>query len=190
MNPQQVWQTQAIEAPRISLAYVRHRTAALTRRVLWRNALEYSACALALVLAAWQAWDYGLNQARPIMAAGLAWFALWYVYYVIRWHRHAGLPEAPLAGGVLDSLRYQREQLERQRDVRHESWRWWGPTVTPGFVLVLTSMIVESRPVPWGEIFLFVLWVSVAISLAMAFVARERRRIQREIDALDSLISD
>jgi hypothetical protein len=190
MNPQQVWQAQAVEAPRISLAYVRHRTAALNRRVRWRNALEYAACVLALVLAAWQAWEYWQYQSRPIMAAGLAWFALWYVYYVVRWHRHAGLAEAPVAGGVLDSLRYQRQQLERQRDVRHRTWRWWGPTVAPGFVLVLVSMMVELRPVPWGEIFFFVVWVVIALVLAMAYIARERRRIQQEIDALDSLISD
>jgi hypothetical protein len=190
MNPQQVWQAQPVEPPRISALYVRQREAALIRRVRWRNALEYGGCVLALGLAAWQAWDYGHNQARPIMAAGLAWFALWYVYYVIRWHHRAGVPEAPAVGGVLDSLRYQRRQLERQRDVRRQSWRWWGPTVAPGFVLVLTSMVLELRPVPWGEILLFTLWVSLAIGLAMAFIGRERHRIQEEMDALDSLISD
>jgi hypothetical protein len=190
VNPQQVWQAQAVEAPRISLAYVRHRTSALNRRIRWRNAVEYAACVLALGLAAAQAWDYWHHQARPMMAAGLAWFALWYVYYVVRWHRHAGLREEPVSGGVLDALRYQRQQLERQRDVRYRSWRWWAPTVAPGFGLVLVSMIVELSPVPWGEILFFVIWVSLAIALAMAFIARERRRVQKEIEALDSLISD
>ena len=41
MNVQQVWQAQATEAPRISLAYVRHRAGSVERRTRLRNALEY-----------------------------------------------------------------------------------------------------------------------------------------------------
>jgi hypothetical protein len=190
MNPQQIWQTQPIEVPRISLAYVRHLTAALERRVRWRNAFEYAACVLAFGLAGWQAWEYWQNQARPIMAAGLAWFAVWYVYYVIRWRRHAGLPPAPETGGVLDSLRYQRQQLVRQHDVRYQSWRWWAPTVAPGFILVVVSMCLELNPVPWNKIFFFGMWVTLAITLAVIVVERERSQIRQELDALDTLISD
>ncbi len=61
----------------------------------------------------------------------------------------AAAEPAPADAGVLDTLRYQRRQLERQRDLRRRSWRWWGLPMLPGMALMLASMIIEQDPVPW-----------------------------------------
>jgi len=124
MNAQQVWQSQRSDAPRISLEYVRHQAHSLESRMRWRNAVEYGTGVLTFVLFGFSAWH---NGARPIMVAALAWLALWSLYYVYRWHREACAAETPADSGVLDTLRFQRRQLERQRDVRRRSWRWWAP---------------------------------------------------------------
>ena len=41
MNTQQLWQAQALDAPRISLAFVRHQADALRRRTQMVNAIGY-----------------------------------------------------------------------------------------------------------------------------------------------------
>jgi hypothetical protein len=188
MNAQQAWQSQAVDAPRITLAYVRHRASTLERRTRWRNALEYGTGVLALVLFAFGVWQE--LDTRPLMSAAMGWFAVWCLYYMFRWHRRAAVTAAPEDAGVLDSLRYQRRQLERQRDVRLRSWRWWGPGVLPGFVLFFTSMIAEQDPVPWTEVAFAVAWTAIGVGFSIRFLGAEARRIQREIDALDSLASN
>jgi hypothetical protein len=188
MNAQQVWQSQAVDAPRISLAYVRHHAGTLERRTRWRNALEYGTGVLAFGLFAFSVWQE--LDTRPLMSAAMGWFALWCLYYMSRWHRAAAVAGAPEDAGVLDSLRYQRQLLERQRDVRRRSWRWWSPGVLPGFVLFFASMIAGKDPVPWNEVAFAAAWVTLGIAISIGFLEGEARRIQGEIDALDSLVSD
>jgi hypothetical protein len=187
MNAQQVWQSQPTDdAPRISLDYVRHQARSLESRTRLRNALEYGTGVLCFFLFSFSAWQEGLE--HPIMVASLAWFAVWSLYYMYRWHGSAAVKPAPGEDGVLDTLRYQRQQLGRQRDFRRDIWRWSTPTVLPAFVLFLASKIIEENPVPWNEIFFLVLWVVLGIAIAVGFLEAEVRRFQREIDALDSLV--
>ncbi len=187
MNVQQVWQSQATEAPRISLDYVRHGATALERRARWRNALEYGTavfgCGLFLLLAWFQASE------QPIMVAALICSALWALWYMVRWHQLASVMARPEEAGVLDTLRYQRKHLERQRDARRGSWRWWGLTALPAYALFITSLIFETKPVPWIAVVLLVAWLIVGGGSFAWYLEYEARRFQREIDALDSLSS-
>jgi hypothetical protein len=187
MTPQQAWQSEATEAPRISLAFVRHGASALESRTRRRNAFEYF-----VGLACLGFFGFSITQHldRPVMVAALAWFALWCVYYMYQWHRMASAKAAPAEAGLLDCLRYQRQQLERQRDLRRRNWRWWGPAVLPGFALFFASLLTEVKPVPWNEIVFVAVWIIAGSGLGIAFLEAEARRLQREIDALDSLASN
>ena len=186
MNAQQVWQSQAIEAPRISLEYVRHRTGNLERRTRWRNALEYAVGIAAFCMFVYFGRRHDIA-AKPLMVAAHVSFALWALFYLYCWHRLAASQATPADAGVLDNLRYQRRQLERQRDARLRSWRWWGLPSLPGFVLFLVSMVVESEPVRWGLVVFLVAWLAAGTGIGVWFMNHEARRYQREIDALDSL---
>jgi hypothetical protein len=187
MNAQRVWQSQVTDdAPRISLEYVRHQARGLESRTRLRNALEYGTgvlCFFLFGISAWQEWPE-----RPIMVVSLCWFAVWSLYYIYRWHRSAAMQPAPGEDGVLDTLRYQRQQLGRQRDFRRQVWRWSTPTVLPAFALFLASKIIEENPVPWNEIVFLGVWVVLGIAIAVGVLEAEVRRFQREIDALDSLV--
>ena len=186
MNAQQVWQSQAIEAPRISLEYVRHRTGHLEQRTRWRNALEYVLGVAAFCMFVYFARRHDFS-VKPLMVVAHGWFALWAIFYMYWWHRLAATQPTPADAGVLDNLRYQRRQLERQRDARLRSWRWWGLPLLPGFLLMVVSMIVEVDRVDWNVIVFLVLWMSAGTALGAWFMHHEGRRFQREIDALDSL---
>ena len=105
-----------------------------------------------------------------------------------RWHGSAAAKPAPGEDGVLDTLRYHRQQLGRQLDIRRQSWVWWSPTVLPAFALFLASKIIEENPVPWNEIGILLMWLVLGIAISVGFLEGEARRLQREIDALDSLV--
>ncbi|HET9474388.1 MAG TPA: hypothetical protein VFO82_10870 [Steroidobacteraceae bacterium] len=186
MNVQQVWQAQATEAPRISLAYVRHRAGSLERRTRWRNALEYSVGVMAIALFIFSGAREVVAQ-KPIMVAAHGCFVLWALYYLYSWRRLASVQVVPAEAGVLDTLQYQRRQFERQRDARRGSWRWWGLPMLPGFALLMTSLVLEHDPVPWHVIGLVTGWTIVGSAIAAWYLEYEARRFQREIDALDSL---
>lgn len=185
MNIQEVWQSQATEAPRISLDYVRQQATTLERRARWRNALEYGTgmfgCLLFLVCA-WKA-----EPGQPILLAALICSALWAVFYMFRWHQLASVVARPEEAGVFDTLRYQRRHLERQRDARRGSWRWWGLTALPPYALFVASMILEVSPVPWAIVAFLGGWLVLGGGFFAWYFEHEARRFQREIDALDSL---
>lgn len=185
MNIQEVWQSQATEAPRISLDYVRQQSTTLERRARWRNAFEYGSGVLGVVVCLWVAWQQ--TSGRPLLLAGVIWGALWAVYYAIRWHQLASVAVRPEEAGVLDTLRFQRKLLERQRDARRGSWRWWGLPSLPSIALCIASAILEVEPVSWGTVLSIVAWVVVGGGVVIWVLEREARRFQREIDALDSL---
>jgi hypothetical protein len=131
------------------------------------------------------AWQHFL--ARPLMFAALVYLALWSLYYVYMWRRHAAAEPAPGESGVLDTLRYQRRQLERQRDARRNYWRRFGPALLPGCALLLAGLMVED-PVPWLRMGFLVGWLIVSMSGVAWYMNHEARRFQREMDALDSLV--
>jgi hypothetical protein len=185
MNVQQVWQSQATEAPRISLAYVRHGVSALERRARWRNAFEYGMAVFAIVVFLLVAWQRASG--RPIMLAAMICAALWSLFYMFRWHQLASVVVRPDEAGILDTLQYQRKHLERQRDARRGSWRWWGLPALPAVLLSIASLIFELNPVPWGSVVLITVWILVGGGIGAWYLEYEARRFQREIDALDSL---
>lgn len=188
MNAQQVWQAQTIDAPRISLAYVRHIASDFERRRRWRAAVGYvvtlGACALHGHLA------LKMFSTKPLLAASSLCFVLLLLCTLYRLYRHMTAEASPADAGVLDSLRFQRRQLERQRNWRRRSWRWMVPGALPGFGLSLASLYFEVSPVPWKYMGFVVLVFVVAVGLTIVDAERKARRSQLEIDALDSLAGD
>ena len=184
MNAQQVWQSQSIEAPRMSLAYVRHITNEFDRRRRRRAALTYVLGVVCVWLSGFIAWQ--LASTKPLLAAATLYNALFVLSAIFRLYRHLNVEASPADAGVLDTLRYQRRQLERQRDWRRNSWRWAVLSLLPGWAMMLASQYF-SDPVPWKGMAATVLVLVVAMGLSALHEERRARQSQREIDALDSL---
>jgi hypothetical protein len=183
MNTQQLWQAQALDAPRISLTFVRHRSDALHRWTRMRNAINYVVPAAVLPFIAWRAWD--IFKLMPLYSLAIAWVLLSGLYLTFRWHQRAASQQQPAELGVLDALKFHRRQLERQRDVRLDRWRRW-PTY-PGFLLMFVALGVEVRPTPWLLIGVLAGIMLTIFGTAMVVEERIAHRLQQEIDALDSL---
>jgi hypothetical protein len=185
MTPQQLWQSQVAEAPRISLEFVRHNASSLERRIRWRNLLEYGGCVIACGLFGSSAWQE--LALKPLRAAAAVCFGLCVLYAVYQRHRLAGAEPSPADAGVLDTLRYQRRQFARQLEWRRRGWRYVLLALLPGSALALASAYFEYDPVPWTRMGLLVLGLVVLTGQAVWRSELGARRLQREIDALDSL---
>jgi hypothetical protein len=183
MNVQQVWLAQSSQAPRISLEYIRHQAISLEHGIRNRTVLSYIISVSACGFWAWVAWARFSGQ--PLMLAAIAWYGLFALYGMYRQNRYAVLQVNPADAGVLDTLRFHRKQLERQRDFRRGAWRWALPAVLPGLVLQLAASIVYSWPTKSIEFLIVV--TTLGLVLAVAVGEFQARRTQREIDALDSL---
>ena len=182
---QQAWQRQALDAPRISLEYLRHRTGRLRRQALLRNGFEYVLGFAGLALVVWRTWDFFIT--RPLSTTAVVlWIAGW-LYIMAQWHRRAGAPKAAAELGTLDALRFYRRELERQRDARRGNWRWWLPPLVPCLLLTFAALLTEVQPTPWNVIGLLALGIVGSVSLGVIGYERDARGFQEEIDALESM---
>lgn len=183
MTTQELWQSQLIEAPRLSLEYIRHLAGNLERGIRRRAALNYIVCALACGFYGWAGWQFASD--RPLLLGAVAWYGFFAIYVMIRLRRYVASQTTPKEAGVLDTLRFYRKQLERQRDFRRWSWQWGIPAMFPGLALQIAAMIVYAMP---RKSFVQMIVVVVVWSVVGSVATEARaRRSQREIDALDSL---
>jgi hypothetical protein len=185
MNAQQLWLAQATQAPRISIEYVRHRVSSHERGTRLRTVLSYAACVFACGIYGWYAWQ--VYSGKPLMLAALACYGLFTVYSMYRLHRYLVTQVNPADAGVLDTLRFHRAQLERQRDFRRRTC-WQAPAILPGLALQVASMIIDS--VSWETIAHLIVVGSLVFTVGIAVGLLRARQSQREIDALDSLAGE
>jgi uncharacterized membrane protein len=183
MNTQQLWQAEALDAPRITLAFVRQQSDSLRRWTRMRNAINYVPVVAIIPFVVWRAWF--IFSAMPLYSVGLLWTLASGALLTVRWHKRAASQEQPAEFGVLDALKFHRRQLERQRDVRLDRWRRW-PAI-PGVLMMFVGLAIEVRPTPWMGLGLMAVFITLVLSIATAVEERIARRIQKEIDALDSL---
>jgi hypothetical protein len=184
---QQAWQRQALDAPRINLAYLRHRTENLRRRSRMRNALEYVGGIAGIVFTLSFSWSF--IRPRPLMSLSIVLWVLAMIYVLVQWHRRASAQDPAGQLGTLDALQFYRQQLVRQRDARRGNWRWWLPPMAPFLVVMFVSFIVEVKPTPWIAIAGLAAWVVFGLSMAALTYEKVARGLQQEIDALDSMSS-
>ena len=188
MNSQDVWQAQEIVAPRVSLTYVRHIATDFERRRWLRAGL--SSIALVIVCGLYASLAWRSFSTKPLLLSASMCMILGMLHVLHRLYRHIFVEASPTDAGVLDTLRYQRRQLERQRDWRRNS-RWLAVRVlSPSYALILASLYFEHDPVPWTSIGKALLIFLAGAVLTFLNGERKARQSQREIDALDSLAGD
>jgi hypothetical protein len=185
MNTQQLWQAQALDAPRISLAFVRQQSDALRRRTRMLNAFNWIGGAAGMAYFAWVCAKF--FSVNPLLSAATALWIAAVLTCTFLQYKSIASEKQPAEFGVLDALRFHRRQLERQRDARLGNWRWLPLLFIPGHVMLFASFFFEITPLPWKAIILNAVVIGFGTWMAIAMTGRSGRRIQKEIDALDSL---
>jgi hypothetical protein len=185
MNTQQLWQSQALDAPRISLAFIRHQSDALRRRARMVDALNYIVGMPGIAYLGWKcAQSFGVE---PLLSVATAlWVAAGLLGFLLQ-RKLVATEERPADLGVLDAIKFHRRQLERQRDARRGGHLWLPLLFVPGHVMLFLSFFLEVNPIPWTYVAFDAVLIVFGTWIAIALTAQSARRIQEEINALDSL---
>jgi hypothetical protein len=184
------WQSQTLDAPTISLAFVHHQIGKLNADTRRETLLAYAAIAVCAGAAL-----FALLNASPALSipmgyvyrVGMTLALLGAVCVALQMRRRTTALARP-DDSVRQSLQAYRGELQRRRDYHLESWRWsLLPMVPAVLVLVVGGALYDQHPdamVHYGLMALFVVAVTV---LAVWDQRRKGRAFQRELDALDTL---
>lgn len=185
-----VWRNQPAASVQISLAELRKKALKLEKRVLRRNLREYAASAIVIACFGYYIWKFP----DPMIRFGCVLVIAGALFVVYQLQKKGAARAVPAEMAFRDCLEFHRKELERQRDLLRSVWTWYLLPFVPGgavFLLGISQWEMKLLHVPARL-------VIIAFSLKVAFVAlvfifigklnqRAARKLQRKIDALDSL---
>jgi hypothetical protein len=187
-----IWQSQALEVPRLSIEYVRHQAEKLNADLRRESRMGYSAmvlCALSVVYVLWKslAMQGGLAVVLRVAVVLLVCGASYVVAQIPRRSRMLGVRDA----FVMQSLDQYRHELQRRRDLYWTSRQWSVWPLVPGAILVFVGgLIYDERPNKLLRYTFVAIFAVGWTALALWHYKRKGDSFQRELEALDSMKSD
>jgi hypothetical protein len=181
MTTQELWQSQAVDAPRINPAYLRVRANDTIRVGRRRRVLESCSSVLGVAVAV-LIWSWYPD---AWMRAGGVWMAVAGIVYSWIWWRGGSASALPADLGALDTLRFHRRELERQRAMYQGLWRWALPLFVPMFALLIYGQMLLS---PGNEMYWLTHKVPVVLAglgVAIGITQFRAAKLRREIELLD-----
>ena len=178
-----LWQNQEVEQVKISTEELRAKASKFQKRIRWRNVREYVAGWIVVVWFGFQA--VRATTVIPRISFGLIVAgALYIVWYMHTRGQARGLPPDM---GRETCVEFHRRELERQRDLLRDIWKWYLGPLLPGLALLVIWQIVHVRPerrwysVTYGVLCAVLFWGVGLLN------RRAARRLDRQIDELKSL---
>lgn len=187
----QAWQSQAIEVPTISLAFIHHHVAKLNAQfrhekqlVTWTVALGIVAALVALLIPA-----PDMSIARTYVTfLGVVLAIAGFIYVALQVRRRGGQVAIRAEEGIADSLNAYRIELQRRRDYYLGSWRWSiGPLLPAAAVFLIGGFWFDPRPESRLHVALASVFAVVFTLLGALDHRRKAKAFQEELDALDTL---
>jgi hypothetical protein len=179
------WQRQPVENVAMSLEDLRRKAGKFQSRIRWRNAREYAAVAVVVVVFGYYCkWVPG-----PVARAGSLLTIAGALYVAYQLHRRASSENAPAVAAFEDCLSFHRRGLERQRDALRSVWSWYLGPLVPGLaVFIAGTAIAEPLPIRYRVLSGTLMFGIVGVVFWL--VARLNRsaaaRLQSQIDTLMS----
>jgi hypothetical protein len=187
-----LWQSAGERPTTPSVAELQRRARVFERRVRWRNLREYAG--VVLLTGVWLAVALAASGTVLVRAACLLLIAAG-AAIAVQLARRGGMRSAPPDLTTAAHLAFMKEQLERQRDLLRDVWRWYLTPFVPGLTLFLIAVPLEAPLKDRAG----ALWIGSALGagiVALAFYGVARlnaagaRHLQREIDLLDRALQD
>ena len=176
---QELWQHQPVQGTRMSIEEIRKRAARFERRIFWRNAREYAAGGLAIVLLGYffaHAHDTLGRMAFALLIAGLS-------YMLLHLYRK-GASGSTSAHASDQCAEFFLRELERQRDLISNLWWYVGPLV-PGLALSMVSgAIAHPQPMALLRLAVAALFITGGILGLIKMNSHAARCLQKQIDEL------
>jgi len=181
MNSQELWQSQAVDAPRINPAYLRARASDTIRIGRRRRLLESSSMFLGLGAAA-VIWSWYQD---PWMRAGAVWLVIAGFIYAWLWWRQRIASSVPADLGALATLRFHRRELQRQHSMYKGLWLWMLPLFVPMFALLIYARILLAPATAMYMLTHKVPLVLAGLALSVGITQYRAAKLRREIELLD-----
>lgn len=185
-----VWQSQTLDAPPISLAFVHHQVAKLNSQFRRETLSLYLVVGLGIVIL--------LTLLKPLPEAtaaltyvnrvGVVLAFLGVVYVTIQARRRGSQVTTHPEESVARSLEAYRTELRRRRDYYAGSWRWSVLPLIPT-VLVFLGGGALFNPNPQALLRYGLAGLSVVTFALLGILDHKRRAktFQQELDALETL---
>ncbi|MGO9009918.1 MAG: hypothetical protein ACLQPN_07430 [Bryobacteraceae bacterium] len=182
----EAWRNQPGENITMSLEEIRRRAGKFQRRVWWRNAREYVAVAIVVLIFGFYLKWYP----NPVARAGSVMIIAGALYVAYELHRRASSEAMPEGSEFEPCLGFHRRALERQRDALANVWSWYLGPIIPGLAVFLAGTGVAA-PIPlfYGVLVTAVraAVVGVIFWLVAKLNHRAARKLQAQIDELKAL---
>jgi hypothetical protein len=137
-----IWQNQEVEEMKIPIAELRAKAVKFQRRVQWRNVLEQAAAVF--VIAALGTSFFMTTAIVPRISYVLIVAAACYAAWQLR-VRGASKPVPSDMVGA-SCLEFHRRELEKQRDLLRNIWKWYLGPMVPGLALLVIWSIAAAPP--------------------------------------------
>jgi uncharacterized membrane protein len=186
-----VWQSQVLEAPQLSLDFVRHQADKLNtdlrhqqRAAVVVGLVCVILCVVYLILPP-DAIPGPLEQLNALSAAMLVAAA---GYIRMQWRRRTQILSFRAEEAVASSLSAYRRELERRRDLYLGSWRWslW-PLLLVAAVLLIGGLLYDPRPDKVLRYAVGTLLMAACAAIVRWINVWKAREFQRELEAVESI---
>jgi Flp pilus assembly protein TadB len=177
-----VWQNQDSEGIQMSIDEIRTKARSFERKIRRRNLREYIAAAFIAAGFAFFAW----HSPSPIIRLGNLTVAVGALFFAYQLHLRGSSRTQPKEMGTMGGLDFYLGQLERERTLLDESWKWmiW---LIPGMIVLMAGVIANGwigKAAPFLAI--TCLWIGIWLWMMLSRNKRRARALQQEIDELSA----
>ena len=179
----QVWQNQSVNPIQMSLDEIRKKAEKFQRRVRWRNIREYLGAVLVVAIFGSFFWRY--DSMLPCIGSALVIAGTLYMMYQLHKRGSAKIVPADLASRTC--LDFHRRELERQRDLLRDVWRWYLLPFVPGMVVFVVGLAIQHPAGRWATAGVGLAFCAIVFFLIGQLNRWAARKLQRQIDGLNAL---
>lgn len=184
------WRSQSLDAPQLSVQFVRHQAERLDwdRRREIRIAWGALAACLLLTAVAILNPHGGLVNAMTQTLRLTSVLLLLGCAYLLYQLRQRSRSVSGQADGVVGSLSAYRCELLKRRDLYRHSWRWSIWPILPALLAIFVGGgLFDDRPGKLGRYGLCALVAVIGSAVGIFHYRRKADQFQRELDALASM---
>jgi hypothetical protein len=167
-----LWQNQEVEAMKISITELRAKAAAVEGRIRQRNLREQVACLLVLIGLGWL--FFRPSPLVPRISFALMMAGAIYVAWHLQVKGAAKVLPSQLAGA--SCVEFYRRELEKQRDLARNVWKWYLGPLIPGMALLV--IWGRRNTLPFATLSVVAFWTIDRMN------RRAARSLEQQIDDL------
>jgi Flp pilus assembly protein TadB len=175
-NLKDLWQNQNVEPIVMSLEELRRKAAEFQKRIRHRNLREYVASGVVLVAFSYYLWRFpAMRLACSLILAGT-------LYVMYQLHTKGAAKVVPESLALDTCLAFHQRELERQRDLSRDIWKWYLLPFVPGLIAFVAAMLQSTG---WIRGLLSILFCAAVFYFGWRLNKRAADKLQRQIDELN-----